>query len=136
MKLIVFRSLWGVPDEPWSVLFPKLKRLGYGGIECSLGDIGDRGEEFRALIKEYDMEFICGVYTSWQDYEGHWENKSVKEHLQTYHEQLELAKQFRPMHINVHSGSDSWTREQCEEFFSKATEVCTFPTPSLARKSM
>lgn len=124
MDLLLFRSLWGVPDEPWSELFPKLKRLGYYGIECSLGDIGTRDVEFKELLQAHGLKFTCGVYTSWQDYEGPWENKSVTGHLETYAEQLQRAKTLSPIHINVHSGSDSWSREQCEEFFSKAVQVC------------
>ena len=35
MKLEVMRHLWGI-DEPWERVFPKIKDLGYAGIESPL----------------------------------------------------------------------------------------------------
>jgi hypothetical protein len=46
----------------------------------------------------------AGLYTSWQDYEGDWEDKPISAHVHTYTEQLEAAKELQPLHVNVHSG--------------------------------
>lgn len=56
MKIQLYRSLWGADANPevdasWESLFPLLKTLGFDGIECSLGDIGERGELFASLLK-------------------------------------------------------------------------------------
>lgn len=85
-------------------------------------------------VSQNDLKFICGVYTSWQDYEGEWENRSVDEHLAQYRDQLQRAQALGPEHINAHSGSDSWSREECEQFYSQAVEVCLTVQRGVARE--
>eukprot|EP00455_Lapot_gusevi_P016722 TRINITY_DN1869_c0_g1_i12.p1 TRINITY_DN1869_c0_g1~~TRINITY_DN1869_c0_g1_i12.p1 ORF type:complete len:298 (-),score=74.69 TRINITY_DN1869_c0_g1_i12:11-904(-) len=130
-RTLAFRSLWGCELFSTNIktLASELKRLGYVGIEASLGDLGALAKDrtklnlYQNTLKEHDLKLICGVYTSWQDYEGQPEYKSVKEQLQQYREQLKLASSLEPHHVNVHSGSDTWTEQQNQEFFADAVKI-------------
>eukprot|EP00742_Colponemidia_sp_Colp-10_P004550 GILJ01004856.1.p1 GENE.GILJ01004856.1~~GILJ01004856.1.p1 ORF type:complete len:288 (+),score=17.55 GILJ01004856.1:23-886(+) len=124
MKLFVCRSLWGLEGQPLEVLFPQLKSLGYDAIEASLGDIKYPDcERFMTLLEDNQLSYIAGIYTSWVDYENGWEDKPVSEHVRMFEEQLKIAKSLNPLHINCHSGQDSWTLEQSKEFFSQVLEI-------------
>jgi len=128
MKLLCFRSLWGLENENWETLFKELVDHGYDGIEASLGDIKYNAktvehERFFHLLKLYNLKYICGVYTSWIDYDNDWEDKPVDQHLKLYREQLTIAKSLSPFHINAHSGQDSWSEHQIEEFFTGALAI-------------
>jgi len=95
------------------IYFKNLVEKGYDGIEASLGDIkfnvktGEH-ERFFKLLNLHKLKYICGVYTSWIDYENDWEDKPIEQHLKLYREQLLIAKSLNPHHINSHSGQDSW----------------------------
>ena len=125
MKLHQYRSLWGLENQDWEATFLMLKEQGFQGIEASLGDIKyklDNGARFVSLLQAHDLKWICGVYTGWDDYEGPWQRKSVAEHLEQYEKQLQAAFSLpvTPIHVNVHSGADDFTREEAIEFFEKA----------------
>lgn len=91
MQLNIFRSLWGLEHRKESTisrqvyyeqLFSELRALGYHGIEASIGDVwalvkGDSplsddtveihnvATFFCALLNKNNLQYICGVYTSW-----------------------------------------------------------------------
>ena len=127
-KLKHFRSLWGLEGSNWEELLPKLKQQGFDGIEASLTDIKWPDlDKFVQLAKLNKTEFICGLYTSWDDYNTPWERKPVKEHLQQLEQQFQCALHLRSMlqeqfcRINVHSGSDDFTIEESIDFFGEGT---------------
>jgi len=125
MKIKVFRSLWGLESETWESLFPRLKKLGYSGIEASLGDIGSRFSNVVQILKEYELELICGIYTAWNDYEdGKCDvYKSIDEHLVQFRSELKKAVLLHPIRINVHGGSDSWTEEEMDYFYERVLKI-------------
>jgi len=100
----------------------------FDGVECSLGDMGQSFAdrlEFMQALKKRNLSHICGVYTSWVDYEGAWTDSSVSGHLTNYRKQLlcvqrEILPHTCTLHINAHSGQDTWSLEQHEEFFRGA----------------
>jgi len=124
--LNIFRSLWGIESRPLAELLSHLKTLGYTGIEASLVDLGyPRTHKKNAqLLKDLDMLAIVGIYSSWQDYTGPWEYKSVTDHLKQWEHQLNVAiNEIGAYHVNSHSGSDTFSHSQAEEFFHRATEI-------------
>jgi sugar phosphate isomerase/epimerase len=131
MQISLFRSLWGVKSSEWEIQFPRLKQSGINGIEASLADVGatvgatvgaDSGERFVRLIKKFEMSWICGLYSGWIDYLGEPESKNVEEHLECLEQQLKslLSLPIKPIHINIHAGSDSFSREESITFFKGA----------------
>lgn len=61
-----------------------------------------------------------------QDYESSPDiDLSVHAHVTEFRRQLALAAQLpiRPIKINVHAGSDSWSEEQSAAFFDEALRV-------------
>jgi len=127
-RLKVFRSLWGTDSfsKNYETLVPEIRRLGYTGIEASLNDIGSSQPlrlKYIDCLKRNKLEYICGVYSSWVDYEGKWEDKTIADHLDHFRKQLILAKELDPIGINAHSGSDDWTMEENESYISGALKI-------------
>ncbi len=126
MRLYTFRSLWGTTapqTKKFDQLFASLKAKGYSGIECSLGDTATTNNveraQFRQLLNKHDLKMIAGVYSSWVDYTGRSDasDQSMTKHIELLKKQVECALEFDPIHINAHSGADSWNDHQNREFF-------------------
>ena len=123
--LRLFRQVWGCDlfsvDPP--VLFPELSRLGYHGLEASIADIRrlshGKVDELLSLLRQHRLDLICIAYTRWNDYQQ-WEQKSVEEQLAQYEEQLNVIKQWQPVHVNTHAGDDTWTMKEHLAFFERA----------------
>ncbi|RUS33233.1 xylose isomerase-like protein [Jimgerdemannia flammicorona] len=126
--------------EYYEHLFSDLRALGYDGIEASISDVwilvnGDYSaasanaeidtvaDAFLALLSKNNLQYICGVYTSWDDYIGPWQKRTVAEHTAQYKSQLAIARALKPVRINVHSGSDDFTLEEAVEFFASAQDL-------------
>ncbi|KAI8925274.1 hypothetical protein BC831DRAFT_461729 [Entophlyctis helioformis] len=119
MPIALFRSLWGL-SEPWEEAFPKLKASGFAGVEASLLDVGfPNVDRFVSLLREHNLKWICGLYTSWADYQGKWERLPVATHLSNFASQIASVQSISepPVHINCHSGSDAFTLAQSLDFF-------------------
>lgn len=110
MQMLQFRSLWGVEESLESVL-PKIKHLGYAGVECPLPENADM---FQELLQKNSLRYIPLVFTS---------GKTVDEHVQTFYTEIEKAKKFNPLFINAHSGRDAWNEAERFQFFSEAVKI-------------
>jgi hypothetical protein len=109
-KMNFYRSLWGVDPTSWPEYFKTLRSIGIIGIEASLFDINyesDKASRFLQLIKTNNLDYIIGIYTSWQDYEGAFEDLEVAVHLERFQKELEKVMQLDPCpaHINCHAGN-------------------------------
>ncbi|KAJ1550760.1 hypothetical protein HK096_005187 [Nowakowskiella sp. JEL0078] len=94
-------------------------------IEASLGDMGFTPQPFLDAINELSLDYILGIYTSWQDYEGPYIETSLSQHIQQLEKQLLIARTFtpKPIWINIHGGDDSWDSATTRKFFTKAVAV-------------
>jgi len=64
------------------------------------------------------------VYSGWDDYSVRWEAKGVNEHVQQWENQVNIAlNELEPVHLNSHSGSDTFTFPEMQEFFAKTLEI-------------
>ncbi|KAH6560487.1 hypothetical protein BASA60_001527 [Batrachochytrium salamandrivorans] len=127
-QLHLFRSLWGASPDSWDTLFPELKQKGFHGVEASILDTGfPNTDRFVSLLRQHNLVWICGLYTSWADYHGKWERLPVETHLQNFEAQIKHMQSIAepPVHINCHSGSDSFTLAESVEFFTKAHKLQT-----------
>jgi Xylose isomerase-like TIM barrel len=112
MKLELMRHLWGI-DEPWERVFPKIKDLGYAGIEAPLPD-PERAPEFSRLLEQHRFAYVAMVFTG---------GTTVDEHAKSLEEQVERAKRLRCSFINAHGGSDRWNADQAKRFYERALEI-------------
>ncbi|KAJ3210325.1 hypothetical protein HDU67_005402 [Dinochytrium kinnereticum] len=135
--LKLFRSLWGATPD-WETLFPRLKAQGYEGIEASLSDLlspptptsaTKSTDRFFTLLQASNLNWICGLYTSWDDYIGDWDastNMSVDHHVKQFQSQLSRVVHelpVVPVHINSHTGSDCLSEAETEEMFKRILQV-------------
>lgn len=109
MELMIFRHLWGI-TEPWETLFPKIRDLGYQGIEHILPESSDV-DRFQGLLERNGFTYIAQVITT---------GSTVDEHLRSYRAVVESASRLKPRKINCHSGGDWFSEEQARRFFSEA----------------
>ncbi|KAJ3260833.1 hypothetical protein HK103_007396 [Boothiomyces macroporosus] len=119
-----FRSLWGMGPD-WETVFPLLKQQGFVGVEASIKDTQYPSPRFFNLLAENDLKWICGLYTSWTDYEGPCESISVDQHVKNFKSQVEILKSVpvKPIHVNCHSGSDEFSQEEAETYFNAVLEI-------------
>ena len=111
MELLVFRHLWGI-TEPWETLFPKIRHLGYHGIEHILPEPAEV-DRFRGLLDRHGFSYIAQVITT---------GSTVEEHLHSFRAVVDNARDLNPRKINCHSGGDWFSEEQARRFFGEALD--------------
>ena len=121
-----------VSGVPGSVL-DCLKQRGFVGIEASLSDLGSTPSARRETVRrlaERRMHLVCGVYSSWVDYEVRWDSlhASPSEQLKTLEGQLRDVVDVVSgsghdevlVHVNAHAGGDGWDECTSATFFADA----------------
>jgi hypothetical protein len=99
-----FRSLWG-STEPFDVLFPKLAKLGFAGVEASLEDTGyPNSTPFFDALSKSNLKWIAGAYSSWDDYKGEPVRLSIEGQLKQFNTQLGVISKMPilPVKVNAH----------------------------------
>ncbi len=111
MKLLVFKSLWGL-DASWEQSFPALKKKGYHGVETWLPPLKER-PRFARLLKKHRLHWIADIFSV---------GSSVSEHLVSFEGALREVKALglTPKCVNSHSGSDQWEEAEAVHFFAGA----------------
>lgn len=130
-QLKIFRTIWGAEEQfsyNFHILFAELHRLGFDGIEASLNEIhrlsNNDDQRFQQTLQENHLELIAILYTNWVDFvPNSWQNLTVEQHLTNLEEQFSQVMKYKPIHINIHSGQDTWTIEEHERFFQGALAI-------------
>jgi hypothetical protein len=112
MNLMLFRHLWGVFGQ-WEDVFPVFKAAGYHGIESRMPEPKD-SQRFLSLLETYGFEFIPQIFS---------QGETVEAHVESFREQLDRAKSFRPRLVNAHSGRDAFSEEERVRFFERALQL-------------
>ena len=112
MNLLLFRHLWGVTGK-WGEVFPAFKEAGYHGIECALPPTVEH-PTLQQLLEKHDFQFIPQIFSR---------GESVAEHVESFREQVSVAKTFRPRLINAHSGRDCFSDEESTRFFEEVLKI-------------
>lgn len=107
MKLLVFRSLWGMTGSPHEQI-ERIAAAGYDGVEAFLGANDLDRREFTALVRRYNLRLIMAGAIA------------TKAELEPTLKQL---AEFEPLRIGIHSGRDSMTRDEGCAFFEEALRV-------------
>ena len=130
-QLKFIRTLWGA-EAQFSTnidhLFAELRRLGYAGVEATLSDIHricqNDQDAFHRALHDNQLEFVGLAQTNYPTVkDGTWQDLSIDEHVINLEKHLEEFMQYKPIHVNIQGGQDSWSIEQNEEFFAKALEA-------------
>ena len=107
----MFRHLWGI-TESWESLFPKIRALGFQGIEHIVPEDAQR-LRFQELLDENRFKYIAQIITT---------GTSVDDHIGSFRRNVELAAALKPQTINCHSGCDWFSEEQSRRYFCEALE--------------
>ncbi|MCU0780184.1 MAG: sugar phosphate isomerase/epimerase [Akkermansiaceae bacterium] len=115
MQLVLVRHLWGV-DHTHGLdhHLPRWRDAGYTAIEGSLLVSPDR-EALLRLLRHSGMGFVPQVFSN-----GFTPGGSVRQHLDSLREQIEECLPHQPLFFNAHSGADSWSAAEAQDFYGEA----------------
>jgi hypothetical protein len=130
-QLKFYRALWGAEGQFSSdinVLFAEIHRLGYSGIEATLSDIHRLSSNdpyaFHRALHDNQLELIGLVQTNYPSIkDGTWQDLSIDEHVSNLETHLKEFMPYKPVHVNIQGGQDSWSIEENEDFFEKALQA-------------
>jgi hypothetical protein len=119
MNLVLVRHLWGVDlSRGFSPHVSSWHEVGYQALEGWPALCPDP-LLLRKTLKDEGFYWISVVFSS-TPFSG---GGSVKQHLQFLREQIESAIDLQPLFFNAHTGSDSWTPAEAEDFYGLALEL-------------
>lgn len=120
MDLKLIKAIWGM-TETWEESFRKIKDAGYSGVETPM-PLKEGETHFKELLEKYNLNLILQVYTGCEDNEKPYPD-DVEAHIVTFEEQVERAKSFNPMLINVQSAKDSMPYDEQLKFFEQSIRI-------------
>lgn len=118
MNLQLVRHLWGVDlDDNLNSHVSAWKEVGYDALEFSLRAFSER-DVILQLLSKNGFQWIPQIFSN--DFVP---GGSVADHLASFRKQIEECMNHSPLFFNAHSGSDSWSEAQAEEFFGSMLEM-------------
>jgi sugar phosphate isomerase/epimerase len=118
MKLNLVRHLWGVDHaQGLERHLPRWRNVGYEAIESAYYISPDRGALLR-FLKQSGWRFVPQVFS--RDFIP---GGTVNEHLDSLRSQIEGCLDLQPLFFNAHTGSDSWSLAEAEDFYGAALEL-------------
>jgi len=119
MRLLLVRHLWGI-DLANGLLphVPSWREVGYTALEGWNGMLQDP-TNLAKILRDENFQWVSVVFSS-PPFAG---GGSVQEHLQFFQKQVEACLDIRPLFFNAHTGSDSWTITEAEDFYGSALEL-------------
>jgi hypothetical protein len=118
MKLTLVRHLWGV-DHAHGLehYLPRWRDVGYEAIESAFHNSPDQSVLLR-FLRHSGWGWIPQVFSR-----NFIPGGSVREHLDSMRSQIEDCLAYNPVFINAHSGSDTWSLVEAEDFYGAALEL-------------
>jgi len=118
MKLTLVRHLWGVDHtHGLNHHLPRWREAGYEVIESAFHFSPNR-DALLAFLKHSGWRWIPQVFS--RDFTP---GGTVREHLDSLRRQIEDCLPHNPLFINAHSGSDTWSLTEAEDFYGAALEL-------------
>jgi hypothetical protein len=119
MELVLVRHLWGVDlSNGFSPHISSWHDVGYRALEGWSGLCPDAAL-LRKTLKEEGFRWISIVFSS-TPFSG---GGSVQDHLRRLREEIESSLELHPLFFNAHTGSDSWTVAEAEDFYGLVLEL-------------
>jgi len=107
MSVPIFRALWGMTGE-LAEQVGRIAAAGYDGIEVWAAGFGTRPAELRPLLDAHNLKLIMATSIDTQaDIEP----------------TLKRLADYEPLRINLHSGRDSFSRDEGCAYFEEALRV-------------
>jgi hypothetical protein len=120
MKLKLVRHLWGVDGTlGYHHYLLRWREVGYEALEISLRLVPDR-PAFLQLLKESGLQWIPQIFS--RDFVP---GGTVREHLDSLQQQIEECLEHQPLFFNAHTGSDTWSLHEAEDFYGAMLEMET-----------
>jgi hypothetical protein len=118
MQLLLVRHLWGVDhSQGLESCLPRWRDVGYQAVESAYHGSPDRSALLR-FLKYSGWRWIAQVFS--QDFVP---GGTVRQHLESLQRQIEDCLDHAPLFFNAHSGSDTWTLAEAEEFYGAALDL-------------
>jgi hypothetical protein len=118
MKLKLVRHLWGVDGAlGYHHHLPRWREVGYEALEISIRLVPER-PAFLRLLEESDLGWVPQIFS--RDFVP---GGTVREHLDSLRQQIEECLDHEPLFFNAHSGSDTWSLPQAEDFYGAMLEM-------------
>jgi sugar phosphate isomerase/epimerase len=114
MKILYFRSVWGLDDLP--ALEDKFKKIRSGGFDGVELDVPLDLETCRRARRSLDELGLAVVAQQWRT-----GGRTVAEHLAGFEAQYERALALQPLYLNSHTGCDHFTLEENLALFDHAS---------------
>ncbi|GHH99830.1 sugar phosphate isomerase/epimerase family protein [Neobacillus kokaensis] len=105
MNIKYFKALWGMTGT-LEEQFSDIAKAGYDGIEALLPS-KEEESQFKELLEKHQFDYIAQIHT-------------YGDHIESFTELTNRAKEFNPLLINSHSAKDSMTFDEQLNFFEKA----------------
>jgi sugar phosphate isomerase/epimerase len=124
--------MWGILDASrpadllpatWEGVFARLQTEGYSAIEAAVNPqfclFTGKEKEFNDVLKKYGLSLVGQVHTCSYPVRS----RKVADHVRSFREQTQIAKDMGAVFVNSHSGCDSWTLEESLEFFRECIKI-------------
>lgn len=118
MKLLLVRHLWGGDlSQGYQRYIKQWREVGYVALESSPRFVPD-ATALRNTLRDEGFAWIPQVFSNLQRGSG-----TVRQHIESLREQVEECVDAEPLFFNGQTGSDHWTLDEAEDFFSAAVEM-------------
>jgi sugar phosphate isomerase/epimerase len=116
MKILFFRSIWGLEEMPsLEAQLRKIKAGGFDGVEMAVPSDAAACREARQILDDLGLAVIAQQCRT--------TGATVSEHTAGFAAIFERALLLRPLHLNSHTGRDHFTFEQNLEIFDHAAAL-------------
>jgi sugar phosphate isomerase/epimerase len=116
MKILYFRSVWGMDDLPsLADRFKKIKDGGFDGVELDVPLDRETCRDARQSLDELGLAVVALQCRT--------AGRTVAEHQAGFEEQYERALLLKPLHLNSHTGCDHFTLAENLALLDHATAL-------------
>jgi sugar phosphate isomerase/epimerase len=113
MKILYFRSVWGLDEFPTiEEKLGKIKSGGFDGVELEVPLDVETCKRARKILDELNLAVVAQQWRT--------SGKTVAEHAAGFGQQYERALILKPLYLNSHTGCDHFSFEQNLEILDHA----------------
>src|SRR5215469_9769627 len=113
MKILYFRSVWGLEDFPTlEQRFAKIKEGGFDGVELDVPLDRETCLRARQSLDELGLQVIAQQWRT--------RGRTVAEHTASFEDQYQRALLLKPLFLNSHTGCDHFSHLENLALFDHA----------------